>query len=62
MIGVDIRRAEEDKAEVEVAIGGVVDILPIVTLDLEGDLEVDNTSLRDIISRKRKEEVEQLKK
>lgn len=46
MIGVDDnRRAEEDRAEAGVAIGEVVDILPMgVAPVLEGDLEVDNTS------------------
>lgn len=41
----DNHRAEEDRAEAGVAIGEVVDILPMgVTLVLEGDLEVDSTS------------------
>lgn len=46
MIGVDDeRRAEGDRAEAEVAIGEVVDILPMgATLVLEGGPEVDNTS------------------
>lgn len=46
MVGVDDnRRAEEDRAEAGVAIGEVVDILPMgVALVLEGDREVDNTS------------------
>lgn len=48
MIGVDDnRRAEEDRAEAGVAIGEVVDILPMgVPLVLEGDLGVDNTSFQ----------------
>lgn len=48
MIGVDDNRRaegeEEDRAEAGVAIGEVVDILPMgVPLVLEGDPEVDNT-------------------
>lgn len=47
MIGVDDRRAEEDTAEAEAAIGEVVDILPMgEALVLEVDPSVDNSSLQ----------------
>lgn len=53
MIGVDDNRRaeEEDRAEAGVAIGEVVDILPMgVPLVLEGDPEVDNTFFKDVIN------------
>lgn len=51
MVGVDDNRRaeEEDRAEAGVAIGEVVDILPMVALVLEGDPEVDSTSFQKML-------------